>query len=250
MKENDKNNQNGDLNYYLIQAFENLGKSQQEIISDLGNSQPYVSALMNGKKKVGKEIAKKLKDLYGFDELATLTGNIPTITNTNGNVVIGDHNTANNGGEIESKEKVSSKIKTPYYDVDFAGGWSSEELFSNVQPSYYISAPEFERAEFACNLRGHSISKRIKSGSIVGLKEIQDWQTYFPTNELYGVITKNDLRTIKIVKRSKEEGFLDLIPDALPEYNDPPYEAEKIPIKFIQKMFQVVAWGFYERLVM
>ena len=152
-------------------------------------------------------------------------------------------------GEEEPEIIKEEKGKIPYYDVDFAGGWSTEELFTNAMPAYYISAPEFAKSEFACNLRGNSISNRIKSGAIIGLKEISDWEIYFPTNELYAVITKNDLRTVKIVKWGKDKKYLELIPDPLPEFNNPPYETETIPVDFVSKMFQVVAWGYYERLV-
>lgn len=72
--ENNDNNQNGDVNLYLKEAFSKLGKKQTEIIDDLKVSQSYVSALMAGKKKVGKVMAEKLADLYGFDEGAILTG--------------------------------------------------------------------------------------------------------------------------------------------------------------------------------
>lgn len=71
--END-NNQERYINNYLLNAFKALGKTQSEIIKDLNKSQPYVSALINGKKKVGKEIAKQLAELYGFDEGSILTG--------------------------------------------------------------------------------------------------------------------------------------------------------------------------------
>lgn len=152
-------------------------------------------------------------------------------------------------GDGKSEIIKEEKGKIPYYDVDFAGGWSTEELFTNAMPAYYISAPEFAKSEFACNLRGNSISNRIKSGAIIGLKEISDWEIYFPTNELYAVITKNDLRTVKIVKWGKDKKYLELIPDPLPEFNNPPYETETIPVDFVSKMFQVVAWGYYERLV-
>ena len=152
-------------------------------------------------------------------------------------------------GEEEPEIIKEEKGKIPYYDVDFAGGWSTEELFTNAMPAYYLSAPEFAKSEFACNLRGNSISNRIKSGAIIGLKEISDWEIYFPTNELYAVITKNDLRTVKIVKWGKDKKYLELIPDPLPEFNNPPYETETIPVDFVSKMFQVVAWGYYERLV-
>lgn len=146
------------------------------------------------------------------------------------------------------KEKPILKKSIPYYNVDFAGGWSSEEIFSQGSPDFYINNPEFERSEFACNLVGNSISRRIPNGSIIGLKLIDDWQTYFPTNELYGVVMKNDLRTVKIVKRSKNKGFLILIPDPLPQYNQIQYEEEEVPIDFISKFYQITAWAQFERL--
>ena len=74
MKDNESNNQNSYINAYLKTAFEKLNKKQSEIIKDLGVSQAYVSALMNGKKRVGKEMAKKISQLYGFDEGSILTG--------------------------------------------------------------------------------------------------------------------------------------------------------------------------------
>lgn len=144
-----------------------------------------------------------------------------------------------------------SNVNVPYFDVDFAGGWNSEELFTTVRPSSIITAQEFSRSEFACNLVGNSISRRIPNRSVVGLKEIKDWQTYFPTNELYGVVMKNNLRTIKIVKRSKEnKNNILLIPDPLPEHNKIEYDIEEVPMNFVKNFFQVVAWGYFERLVM
>nr|WP_314603646.1 helix-turn-helix domain-containing protein [uncultured Capnocytophaga sp.] len=157
------------------------------------------------------------------------------------------------GGENTSSlrsELMLSSVRVPYYDVDFAGEWSSAELFTQVRPSFVISAPDFARAEFACNLIGNAISSRIKSGAIIGLRKIEDWKTYFPTNEIYGVVTKNNLRTIKIVKRSAQKGYLDLVPAPLPEHNNPPYEVETIPEDYIQVFYQVVASASFERLTM
>lgn len=150
-----------------------------------------------------------------------------------------------------SKSNSDSAVWVPYYDLDFSGGWTSEEIESEQKPSFFITAPEFERAEFACNLFGHSISNRIVHRSVIGLKEVFDWQTYFPTNEIYGVVMKNNLRTVKIVKRSKsKDGFLDLIPDPKPEHNNTGYEKEEVPISFVTRFFQVVAWGCFERIAM
>ena len=136
----------------------------------------------------------------------------------------------------------------PYFNIDFAGGWDIEEIFSIPFPDFYIINPEFDKSEFACNLVGNSVSQIIKSGSIIGLREIHDWQTYFPTNELYGIVMKNGLRTVKLVKRSKDKKQLILMPIPLEEHNRGGYEPDEVPIEFVSKFYQVIAWAFFERL--
>lgn len=152
--------------------------------------------------------------------------------------------------EVQTPQIINKQSGVPYYDIDYAGGWSSDELFLEHMPSFYITSPDFEKAEFACNLIGHSISRRIPHRAVIGLRKITDWETYFPTNEVYAVLMKNDLRTVKIVKRSQRDGFLTLIPDPLPEYNQTGYESEEVPISFISNMFQIVAWAQFERVAM
>ena len=144
--------------------------------------------------------------------------------------------------------EMSKDVLVPYYDVDFAGGWSSDELFTQHKPSFFITIPDFKRAELACNLIGNSISQRIKSGSIIGLRKVNDWQTYFPTNEVYAVVMQNNLRTVKLVRRAKEKGFIELVPAPLPEYNDPPYQTETVPEDYIIEFYQVVATAIVERI--
>ena len=144
--------------------------------------------------------------------------------------------------------EMSKDVLVPYYDVDFAGGWNSDELFTEHKPSFFITIPDFKRAELACNLIGNSISQRIKSGSIIGLRKVNDWQTYFPTNEVYAVVMQNNLRTVKLVRRAKEKGFIELVPAPLPEYNDPPYQTETVPEGYIVEFYQVVATAIVERI--
>ena len=163
-----------------------------------------------------------------------------------------------NRDEDEEKERteipilitneMSKDVLVPYYDVDFAGGWSSEELFAQHKPSFFITIPDFKCAELACNLIGNSISQRIKSGSIIGLRKVNDWQTYFPTNEVYAVVMRNNLRTVKLVRRAKEKGFIELVPAPLPEYNDPPYQTETVHQDYIIEFYQVVATAIVERI--
>ncbi|MFV0189117.1 helix-turn-helix domain-containing protein [Empedobacter falsenii] len=163
-----------------------------------------------------------------------------------------DINISDNFSKVNDSQDITpkNKVEIPYYNVDFSGGWKSENLFTTHQPSFFITNPEFTRAEFACNLVGNSISRRIPHNAIIGLKEIKEWKVYFPTNEIYAVVMKNELRTVKIVKRSANKDFLTLIPDPLDIYNQTGYEPEEVPIDFIEKFFQVVAWGQFEKLAM
>ena len=145
-------------------------------------------------------------------------------------------------------DEMVSNVKVPFYEVDFTGGFTSPEMFSEVKPSFVISSPSFAGADFACVLIGNSMSRRIKNGSVIGLKKIEEWWKYFPTNEIYAVVTKNWLRTVKIVKRSKKEGYIDLIPDPLPEYNNPEYETETIRMDYVVGFYKVIAHAFFERM--
>ena len=145
-------------------------------------------------------------------------------------------------------DEMVSNVKVPFYEVDFMGGFTSPEMFYEVKPSFVISSPSFAGADFACVLIGNSMSRRIKNGSVIGLKKIEEWWEYFPTNEIYAVVTKNWLRTVKIVKRSKKEGYIDLIPDPLPEYNNPEYETETIRMDYVVGFYKVIAHAFFERM--
>ncbi|MGP1501872.1 MAG: S24 family peptidase [Bergeyella cardium] len=223
-------------NIRLKEFFDYKQLSQEEFSEIMKYSQSNLNAILRNKRALGDKIIKKY--LVNFPEL-----NINWILTGYGEMLKEEQQ----AGSLTTNEETGVHI--PYYDIDFAGGWSSEEMFSHALPSFYINSPDFSRAEFACNIVGHSMSKRIKSGAIVGLRKIEDWQTYFPTNEIYGVIMKNDLRTIKIVKRCREkEGFLELIPDPLDEYNNPTYETETVHMDFISHFYQVVAWAYFERI--
>ena len=46
---------------------------------------------------------------------------------------------------ILQTEMMLSSVKVPYYDVDFAGGWTSYELSTQTTPTFIISSPDFAR---------------------------------------------------------------------------------------------------------
>ncbi|MCT4330913.1 hypothetical protein HZP13_14435 [Elizabethkingia anophelis] len=230
----------------LNKLSEYLNVSTAELAETIGYDRPQsLYDVINGKtKRISQKMADKILDKFpNINSVWILTGE--------GNMLLNESKNITHQSEQKLLPPSGSKVKVPYYDVDFSGGWSSDEVFSMAPPSFYITSPNFERAEFACNLSGNSISQIIPSGSVVGFKEIFNWQTYFLTNELYGIVTKNDLRTVKLVKRSKEnKNNLVLIPCPLIEYDKAGYESEEIPMDFVARFYQVIAWAKFERLVM
>lgn len=165
MKKEDANNKDGNINYYLKNAFESLGKTQSEVIKDLGKSQPYVSSLMKGKKTVGKEVAKQLEEMYGFDAGAILTGKDEAFKNP-----------AIPKGELKPKtyshtlevRLVSNKAKTGWSE-----GFYNDEYLEKM-PVITIEADANYRGEYmAFEVAGDSMEPDYMEGDIVICRKIQ-----------------------------------------------------------------------------
>lgn len=133
------------------------------------------------------------------------------------------------------------KKKTPFYDIDFYSGFDAVFNDQSTRPSYYFYHPDFIKADFAVRNSGNSMSEIIGSHDIVGLKQVNNWQEYFPEGEIYALITSNDLRTIKHVKKSKDKSHLILIPRPRSDVKHLYPDFEEIPLEMVINLFQVVA---------
>ena len=74
----------------------------------------------------------------------------------------------------------------------------------------------------------------ISNGDIIALKEIDDWQSFLPMNEVYAIMTTNDLRTVKVVRKGSDDEHL-----TLHAYNEE-YEDQEISKSSITKVFKVI----------
>lgn len=72
-------NHQGYFSARIKNEFKKLNASQADIKAVLGDSQPYISALMNGKKQVGKDKAKQLYQRFKMDVLILLFGDDPIV---------------------------------------------------------------------------------------------------------------------------------------------------------------------------
>lgn len=123
----------------------------------------------------------------------------------------------------------------PYYDTDFT--CSVIEAYNNGAnvPTQYVALPGTEKADFCCRTFGDSMTPYLMSGDIVALEKVEDWTMFLPLNEVYGIVTRNGLRAIKVLKRGSDDKHF-----ALHSYNAA-YEDQEIPKEAILAVFKVVA---------
>jgi len=122
----------------------------------------------------------------------------------------------------------------PFYDVDFALGYDAMYNDEPNVPSKYISIPGYEKADFWCRTSGDSMKPFISNGDIIALKEVNDWQSFLPLNEVYAIMTTNDMRTVKVVKGGSDNDHF-----VLHAYNED-YDDQEIAKSAIRKVFKVI----------
>lgn len=127
-------------------------------------------------------------------------------------------------------------VGIPYYDVDFLGGFSEMVNDQTMVPAYFIDfLPYNKKNNIWCNIFGDSMSPRINSGDKICIQPINNVEDIV-FGEIYAIITKSDLRTVKWVTRSPEKDMIRLVP----ENKDPRYgdyqDIAKRDIRFIYKV--------------
>lgn len=119
----------------------------------------------------------------------------------------------------------------PYFNVDFEMGY--DEMFNDQtsNPEFLIDFKPYNKCDVWCNARGNSMYPTIASGDIIALKEIKDTR-YIISNEIYAIVTDNDLRTIKRII-DKGDRYT-LVPD------NKEYPEQDIDKSVVTKLFLVV----------
>lgn len=126
---------------------------------------------------------------------------------------------------------------SPYYDVDFVGGFDLVVNDQTVNPDYYINLPPYNNdGVIWCNLYGKSMEPRMFSGDRIAVKEVSISDILF--GKVYGVITNTGMRTVKWVVRSPDDKDCYRL---IPENEDPKYgDYQDIKIKDIYKMYLIL----------
>ena len=120
---------------------------------------------------------------------------------------------------------MNPSVGTPYYDVDFIGGF--DEVFNSQVniPATNIVIRGFEKASLWCNVTGHSMEPKIHHGDIIALRQctLNDIQY----GEIYAVVL-DTIRTIKILRRSPDPSKLRFIPINTEDYDEQEFDKSRI----------------------
>lgn len=120
---------------------------------------------------------------------------------------------------------MNPSVGTPYYDVDFIGGF--DEVFNSQVniPATNIVIRGFEKASLWCNVTGHSMEPKINHGDIIALRQctLNDIQY----GEIYAVVL-DTIRTIKTLRRSPDPSKLRFIPINTEDYDEQEFDKSRI----------------------
>lgn len=211
----------------ISKLLNDTGLKASQFAKSVGLVPTQIYDLQTGKtKKISPDVAEKILNTYPqYQKTWLLTGETPVIKD--------------NSKEIEPV--ISLNNGTPYYNVDFLGGFDMIFNDQTINPEYYIQFKPYEKATCWCNITGHSMEPEINSGDIIALRRIEDF-SFIPYGEIYAIVTKNDMRTVKRIGPSDNPDNYTLIPTN----KSPEYGVQELPKAMIIAIFEVM--GCMKRL--
>lgn len=179
------------------------GINQGTIASRIGVKPQYLSDVINGRSPFNDELRRKIYELFTYaDKQHQYKAQVPAISTEKGR---------------------------PYYNVDFIGGFDLVLNDQTTRPEYNIDFQPYNKdGVIWCNITGHSMEPAIGHGDIIAIKEVYDWNSYITFGEIYALVTNNDLRTVKIVRKGADENHYRLVPINTEEYDEQQIEKSKI----------------------
>ncbi|RHH73991.1 S24 family peptidase [Parabacteroides merdae] len=213
-----------DIRDRIIQFVDYKGLSFNFFEKNIGASKSYISNTKNISAKVVSNI------LRIYPELSPEW------------VLTGEGSMFKKENAVKSNFPVKSEDKgVPYYNVDFVGGFDLVINDQTTIPEYLIDFPKYNEATCWCNVTGHSMEPEITHGDIIALKKIEDI-SFLPYGEIYAIVTKNEMRTIKRIGPSQNKDCYSLIPTN----KSPEYGVQELPKEMVRIVFKVL--GCMKRL--
>ena len=161
---------------------------------------------------------------------------LQTFSNVNPDwFILGNGDMFRNCEFTESLPTINQVYKgSPYYNVDFVGGFDLLMNDQTINPDFYINYPPYNKDGVVwVNLTGRSMEPELSNGDIIAMKPMNTPIQYLPTKEIYAIVTE-EWRTVKRIELSDRDGFIRLLP------SNPEYKAQEIPISMITRVYAVL----------
>lgn len=138
-------------------------------------------------------------------------------------------------GIVQPSVSDSPDVGRPYYDVDFTCSFGDFDAGGTNHPTYNINyRPLNKEGVTWVNATGHSMHPEVSSGDVIAIQEYQDWRTYLPLGEIYGIVTTHGMRTIKRVFKGSAPNTYRLVP------SNKDYDEEEIDKSIILTVYRVL----------
>lgn len=195
--------------------------SNKKFADAIGVSPNVVSNWFARKDGIGNAVIEKILETFPDVDKGWLVG--------------GNGEMLNKKETNEQKPIKSYSSGTPYYNVDFIGGFDLILNDQTINPEYYIQFKPYDKATCWCNITGHSMEPEISHGDIIALREITDI-SFLPYGEIYAIVTTNEMRTVKRIGPSSNPDNYTLIPTN----KSPEYGIQELPKNMILRIFEVM----------
>lgn len=168
----------------LAAYFKTMGVTQEEIATQLGVTQQYVSGLLSGKKGFGKKQAQRFSAIWGISPSWLLTGD--------GEMLIGQEKTVKNY-EDEVPEKTY-----PLIPIDAVAGFGTDDSAGvRCEDCDQYMIPDFDRlgVEFLIRVSGSSMYPTYNNGDVLACRKINEvlffqWGKVYVIDSSQGALVK------------------------------------------------------------
>ena len=178
-----------------------LGYNQDQLSKMLDVSQPYLSALLSGKKAFGKGTAEKWQQMFGFSAGWLLTGEGPMLVNNSANPSDPSAPAASSSVQEEEDNRV------PLIPFEAQGGNLDGFARNGVTLAQCdtINSP-FKGAQFAISVNGQSMYPNYPSGCLLFIsKNMADWVEW---GKVYVLDTENGIVVKQLVPSELGDDFV------------------------------------------
>lgn len=132
--------------------------------------------------------------------------------------------------------KKSFSSGRPFYDADWELGFKASFEEATANPDFNIDFPPANAMNGVwMRGRGKSMLGEIDPGDYIYFVELRDF-SWLPYGRIYGIVTRNGMRTVKRLAKSDSEGHYRLI-SCNPDKES--YPDQDIPIDMIERVYEV-----------